>query len=134
MVEQLAQQSRIDDAGSPDLPIGVVTRRLGKELPNRSVDKHVAGTGVEGTHLLGPTSCGQEREVGDATDVEHGARLRIAAQQEVIDIRYEWSALASGRDVGDAEVRDRRQAGAFGDERRLSELQRGWDARGSARR
>ena len=49
-------------------------------------------------------------------------RLRMAEQQ-VIDERHQRRALAAGGDVARAEVRDHRDAGAFGDHGRFADLQ-----------
>jgi hypothetical protein len=65
----------------------------------------------------------QHRQVADATQVQHGTGLALAAEHHAVEGRRKWSALASGRDVAGAEVADHVDSTQLGEQRGLVQLQ-----------
>src|SRR5438874_2313096 len=99
---------------------GAVLVAVGAAMtPDPLVEQRVAGAGVETGD--GPGR-GQLRHIGDAADIHDRAIPRRRMKQPLMKRRYEWSALPAGDDVARAKIRDRRDAGAFGDHRRVADL------------
>ena len=70
-------------------------------------------------------SAPQQRQVGDAAEVEHGDASRPARPNSgAVEGRHQRRALAAGRHVAAAEVGDHVDAGQLGQQRGVVELQR----------
>ncbi len=89
------------------------------------VHHHVAGTGVEGDHVFARAAGRNRRDVGDAADVERDASFARMAEQKIVHVRHQRSALAAGGDVARAKIGNHRLARALGDHGSLADLQRG---------
>ena len=85
------------------------------------IQQHVAGAAIEAAGRLSRRQIGQ---VGDAADIEDDAMSRRVAEHCIVESRYQGRALAAGRDVAAAEVGHDRDAGQFGKQCRVVELQR----------
>jgi hypothetical protein len=67
---------------------------------------------------------GSARHIGDSTDVEDAAIRAGPAKQPLVKQGGEWCPLPAQRDISRAEVGDRRDTGARGDQGGIADLQR----------
>ena len=65
-----------------------------------------------------------DRQVGDAAEVERGGGVGGPGEQQVVEQAGERGAVTAGRDVAGAQVGDDGNARRLGDPRRLADLQR----------
>jgi len=94
------------------------------EAPHQGVHEHVPGAGIEPHHILWSRASRNQRDVGDAADVQSHGTLPGIPQQEIIDQGHERRALSPRSDVGRAEIRDHGSAGPLCDDGRLGNLER----------
>jgi hypothetical protein len=73
----------------------------------------------------------QQRQVGDAAEVEHGAIFDRIGERIGVERRHQRRALAAGGDVAAAEIGDGVDAGGFRDHVGVAQLQR--EGRGAQR-
>ena len=88
------------------------------------VEQRVGGADVEREDRIGIAAAWQSRQVRDAAEVQHRARLARIRQRGEVEERRERSALAAHRQIARAEVGDRGDAAALGDHRRVADLER----------
>ena len=65
---------------------------------------------------------GQQREVRDAAEVEHGARFVRVVQHRRVESGHERRALSAGGEIAAAEIGDGVDARAFGDDVAIADL------------
>src|ERR1017187_4343714 len=89
-----------------DFAVLIVT--LAEQLFHHGVDHHIAGAGVESYDLAQGRAGGNRRQVRNAANVLGNTSYSGVAIHQVIEKRNEWSALAAGRDIRGAKIRDHR--------------------------
>src|SRR5262249_55781408 len=94
------------------------------EALDQRVDEHIAGPGVESGDLRGRGVGGNDRDVGDAADVEADGAESGVGVERVVGERDEGGSLTAESDVGGAEVGNGGDAGPSCDDRAVAELQR----------
>ncbi len=99
------------------------------ELLHEQVDEDVGGAGIEGEDVGGGAGRGQCGDVGDAAEVEQHAILCRVAEEAEVEHGDQRRALASGGEIGGAEVADDGDAQAFGEQRGLADLRGAADRR-----
>ncbi len=119
LAQQLRERALIDLSTGRAVPVDVV-RRAGHR--GDAVDDHVPRACVERDDVAGAGGW-DEREIRDASDVQHRDGREVREEDHVGEWD-EWRALTTRGDVGAAEVRGRRHAGARRDTRRVADLKR----------
>ena len=117
--EQALQQVGVN--ASATSPLAVTVERLGAAggLGHRGVDEGVGRADVEGDRRR---VRGDDRDVGDAAEVEGAGRLVRSGEQQFVERAGEGRTVATGGDVTRPQVGDDRDAGGLGDPRRLADL------------
>ena len=87
--------------------------------PYPGVEQAVGRAGVEAGDRAVPVD---DRDVGDAAEVQHHALAAGGAEQGPVEQGGQRRALAAGRDIGAAEVADRADAGALRDQGGAAQL------------
>ena len=85
------------------------------------VHQHIARAAVEASHLA---SRAQQREIGDAADVEDRGGLPGPRKARRVEGRHQRCALAAGGHVAAAEVADHGDAAQLGQQSTVHQLQR----------
>ena len=114
---QALEQRGVDGSAGGECAVRIERRAVVAFAPR--IHQGVRGAGVEATHVAVRR---QQREVGDAAEVEHGAVFARVVQHRSVEGGHERRALAAGRDIAAAEVGDGVDAGAFGDDVAVAEL------------
>ena len=91
------------------------------------VNDHVAGSGVEGKHVVQGGAGGDDGGVGDAADIVDGPVDGRVAEQDPVAVGHGGDAEAAGGDVALAQVGNGCHAGALGDESTGAEVEEGGD-------
>src|ERR1019366_8311246 len=86
------------------------------------VDHHIAGTGVEGNHILGKRARWNRSEISDAAEILHDAPVTAMAVEHVIEKRHKRCALAAGSHVGGTEIGNHRHSDLRRDNGRFAGL------------
>ncbi len=118
IVEQSREQGFVEVPARGEIAVRVVGAPAVAFAPG--VHQRVRRAGVETAHRAMRR---QQREVGDAAEVEHRAVLARRRQQGRVQRRQQRRAVAAGGDVAAAEIGDGGDPGAFGDEVAVAELQ-----------
>src|ERR1035438_1166475 len=113
----IVEQRPIQIALRGDATVAVEVLAAAGVLARERIDHHVAGARIE------RDARGNDRNVGDATDIEGGAGAARMPEQQAVDEGNERRALATGGDIARAEIGDYRHSGALRDYRRLADLQ-----------
>ncbi len=118
--QQVSQHLLIDHAGSCQRASRVITGTGVTQHP--VVDQCVAGAGVAGSEAAVGLD---QRDIGDAADVEEGERPFDDARSErpVVD-RHQRRTFAAGGEISGAQVMDDGNAGSACERRAITELQR----------
>ncbi len=117
MAEQLAQQRLKHLARGCPGTARVVG--LAEVALRPGVEQHVAGAAVEAVRGRAGLEAGQ---VGDAADVEDDPVLPVVTKQRGVKGGHQRRALAAGGDVATAKVANDADAGEFGEQRGIVEL------------
>src|SRR5690348_7682797 len=125
MGEELVEKFRLEMAAAGELGITVEAEMAASEMGGEGVDNHVARASVEGDDIARTRVRRNYSDVGDAADVQCDAAKSVVTIKQVINEWDEGSALAAGGHVGGAKIGDGGDAGAFGDDGRLGDLERG---------
>src|SRR5215467_1232062 len=126
---QVRFAQKLAHAGAVDAPAFCENRAFVETLAavcealDQRVDEHVAGAGVESGDLRGRGVGGNDRDVGDAADVEADAAESGVAVERVVGDRDQRGSLAAESDIGGAEVGNGGDAGTRCDDRAVAELQ-----------
>lgn len=122
ILEKLGKEPLVDPASRGERAIAVkASGTIGQEL-HESIDHHGPGPGIESKHVVEPATRRQIGDVRDAADVLYGSGTRSVTQGDPIEVGDERRALATGRDIGLAEVRDDGNAGTECDDGRAANL------------
>jgi len=105
---RLLQQSRkqcFRDGSLGGQPSPAIQSRAapGRERGER-IQQHVAGSGVEGDHILRSAARRNRRKVGDSADVENDSSASRMAEEQVIEKRNQRRSLPSGGEIGRTKV------------------------------
>src|SRR5260370_27260669 len=108
-----------------EMCVFIVALAAPREARDESVDEHVGRAGVESEDFLWLGRSRKNRDIGDAPKVERDAAEFRMSVEKIVHIRNKRRALAAEGDVSRPKIADCGDAGARGDHRWLTNLQRG---------
>src|SRR5712691_656494 len=104
IAEKLVEKRGDAAAGLGEAGVLVEALATASEVRNQTVDDHVGRTGVERKDLRRLGRSGDDRDIGDAAEVErNAAELRMAIEQ-IVRIGHERRSLAPESEVRGAKV------------------------------
>ena len=112
LVEQGGKKPVVDGSAGCPCTFGVEPVAGRRVAP--VIEEGIRGPAVEADRV---TLAVEERQVGDAAEVEHRDRRGWASEHRAVEGRHEWRTLAAGGDVATAEVGDDIDAGQLGEQR-----------------
>jgi hypothetical protein len=111
-------------AFSRERAIVVESPAPGSALRDEGIEQHVAGTGVEGCRFACRRAFAQERDVGDAAEIERDAILVCGGEQQRVDVRNQRRAVTAGSRIGAAKIVADGRVDGLADNERVADLQR----------
>ena len=123
--EERGEQVLVNGSGCGECAVTVVALPAAGDAAGEDVDECVGRARVEGDGVL---TGGDDGDVRDSAEVEHRGRSLDVGEQKGIEEPDERGALSHGGDVTGADVGEHGDSEAFGDERRLPELEGRGDA------
>ena len=125
VAEELGQKRIVDATARGERSARVEATHATAESPDGMVHQRISRAGIKGQHGLPLPARRHPGHVADPADVLHRpAELPIAEQQRIAP-RGQRRALAAGGNIAVPKIGDRGHSEAFGDHRRLAQLQRG---------
>lgn len=93
-----------------------------EKMVHKGVEDHAGRAGVKGVDVGQGTGGREDRDVGDAAEVEQNAGDNRVAEEVEVEDGNKRSTLSAGGEIGGAEVGDNGNAEALGEECRLARL------------